>query len=258
MSNDNRIKKNITKITVIVAVCIIALVSTVMASNNNKADKIPVTSDKNIANVESSAANTNTTGALPAKTSGTVPEYIGEAKAKTIVLAKVPKATIAKINLEQDNGRAEYDGEAYLSNVKYDFKIDALTGAILEWKTETKSTTQNTAKQNTAKDATSTSITADAKSSPNTAKVNTSSYVGETVARSIALKKVPGATITEIYLENDDGRVEYDGEMYLNNVKYEFTIDAVNGKILEWESDNNDDTSSDDVDNGSDDSEDDD
>jgi uncharacterized membrane protein YkoI len=248
MRNNNRTKNNITKITVIMVLCIIALVSTVLALNN-KVNKLRVTNDKNISSAKSST--TNKTGTPSASNSGNVSDYIGIAKAETIVFAKAPKATIGKIYLEYGDGGAEYNGEAYLGNLKYNFTIDALSGAILAWKTETKSTTPKAA----------TGVTSEEKLSTNTPEVTTkvtpevipkvevSPYIGEAAAKKVALQKVPGAIITEIYLENDDGTVEYDGEMYLNNVEYKFTIDAVTGKILEWESDNideTDDTESDD------------
>jgi uncharacterized membrane protein YkoI len=62
-------------------------------------------------------------------------------------------------------------------------------------------------------------------------------YIGEDAVKEIVLAEVPGATFQEICLENDDGRVDYDVEVTLNNMEYEFTIDALTGKILEQESD---------------------
>ncbi|MBK5246386.1 MAG: PepSY domain-containing protein, partial [Peptostreptococcaceae bacterium] len=66
----------------------------------------------------------------------------------------------------------------------------------------------------------------------------------------------PGATIGKIDLEYDDGKVKYEGEMYLNNLEYKFEIDAVTGAILDWESDSNDDSDSDDEEDSADDAED--
>ena len=62
--------------------------------------------------------------------------YIGVAKAKEIVLQKVPGATITKIELERDDGRVAYEGEAQKGKVEYEFDIDAYTGAILSWEEE--------------------------------------------------------------------------------------------------------------------------
>jgi uncharacterized membrane protein YkoI len=91
--------------------------------------------------------------------------------------------------------------------------LNAVTGAVTEWKSDAKTSTPNA----------------------------TTNYIGVEAAKKIALVKVPGATITEISLEHDDGKVEYDGEMYLNNTEYDFSIDAVTGVISDWEAEVDDD-----------------
>lgn len=153
---------------------------------------------------------------------GTPQVYIGEEAAKAIVLAKVPGATINKIHFEYDDGIAEYDGEAYLDTTKYEFEINAVTGVVSEWNVSVKKTAPT----------------------PKPAEI----YIGVEAAKAIALAKVPGATIKEICLEHDDGKVEYDGEMYLNNTEYDFTIDAVTGAITDWEAEVDDDKDEADVD----------
>ena len=57
---------------------------------------------------------------------------------------------------------------------------------------------------------------------------------------SIVLDRVPGATkndIDELECEYDDGRIEYEGELYYNGYEYEFEIDGATGNILKWEID---------------------
>ncbi|HZK70825.1 MAG TPA: PepSY domain-containing protein, partial [Clostridia bacterium] len=81
---------------------------------------------------------------------------------------------------------------------------------------------------------------------------NTSTYIGIEKVKEILLLRVPGATIAEIDLEYDDGKVKYEGEMYLNNLEYEFEINAVTGAVLDWESDSNDDSELDDENDDSD------
>ena len=58
-------------------------------------------------------------------------------------------------------------------------------------------------------------------------------------ARSLALAKVSCATENDIriHLENDDGRQIYEGEIYYNQMEYEFAIDASTGNIIEWSAD---------------------
>lgn len=58
-------------------------------------------------------------------------------------------------------------------------------------------------------------------------------------ARDLALSKVDGATGNNIHIEEewDDGMHLYEGEIYYNNTKYEFEIDASSGSFLKWSMD---------------------
>ena len=61
---------------------------------------------------------------------------IGEAKAKEIVIEKVPGATDADIyefEKEYDAGRAEYEGSLYYDGYEYEFEIDGTNGNIIKW-----------------------------------------------------------------------------------------------------------------------------
>lgn len=58
---------------------------------------------------------------------------ISEEKAKQIVRAKIPGATITQWELDRDDGREVYEGEAVHGRIEYEFTIDARTGKILEW-----------------------------------------------------------------------------------------------------------------------------
>ena len=54
-------------------------------------------------------------------------------------------------------------------------------------------------------------------------------------AKSIALAQVPGADeshLGEIDLDRENGRMEYEIEIFYNNSKYEYDIDAVTGEIV--------------------------
>lgn len=53
--------------------------------------------------------------------------------------------------------------------------------------------------------------------------------------KEIVLKKVPGATITKLEREYDDGRLIYEGELRKDGWEYDFEIDGATGAILEWE-----------------------
>ncbi|MGI6031189.1 MAG: PepSY domain-containing protein [Eubacteriales bacterium] len=61
-----------------------------------------------------------------------------EEQIRQIALAKVPGATQENIRLEldSDDGRLCYEGKIVYDNMKYEFEIDAYSGAILEWEAE--------------------------------------------------------------------------------------------------------------------------
>lgn len=70
-----------------------------------------------------------------------------------------------------------------------------------------------------------------------------SSDIGYERVKAIVLSKVAGASESDIYeleREYDDGRLEYEGNLYYNGYEYEFEIDGTTGNILQWEIDDDD------------------
>ena len=63
--------------------------------------------------------------------------YISEAEVKKIVekLAGT-SGTFKKLKLESENGTAVYEGKMYSGKTEYEFEIDALTGAVLDWEVD--------------------------------------------------------------------------------------------------------------------------
>ena len=132
-------------------------------------------------------------------------KYIGEAKAKEIMLKKVPGAKIVKFKLDKDD-TPEYEGELTKGNYKYEISVNAKSGKITDYEKE---------------------------------KIKTSSkkLIGEAKAKEIMLKKVPGAKIVKFELDNDK-TPEYEGELRKGNYEYEISVNAITGKITEFEKDN--------------------
>ena len=122
------------------------------------------------------------------------------------------EVTFLKSKLDWDDGRQTYDIEFYTAAYEeYDYEIDVLTGEILSYDFD--------AEGYTPPAAGSIAISADQ-------------------AKEIALAKVPGATVNDIYefeLDRDDGRLEYEGTIWYDGTEYEFTIDGYSGAIREWE-----------------------
>ncbi len=63
-------------------------------------------------------------------------KYIGTKKAKSIASAKVPGATIVKIEFDNDDGRPVYEVEMRDGAMEYDLTIDARSGKILEYESD--------------------------------------------------------------------------------------------------------------------------
>ena len=141
--------------------------------------------------------------------------FIGEAKAKEIALARVPGAQITKLEFDVDDGIPSYDGEMRKDNMEYEFEIHALTGEFLDWETDR----LDDDSQNSAP----------------------ASLIGKDRAKEIALAKAPGAVLVEIELDEDDGVWKYEGELRKGYQEYEFEIDATTGSVLKWKEDTDDD-----------------
>ena len=141
---------------------------------------------------------------------------IGEEAAKTAALTHAglveTDVTFLRSYLEWDDGRQVYDVEFYTADYQeYDYEIDALTGAVLSYDYD--------AEYYGGQSGTGTAITAEE-------------------AKAIALAKVPGATEADIWefsTDRDDGRIEYEGEIIYDGMKYEFEIDGYSGTIRSWE-----------------------
>ena len=71
------------------------------------------------------------------RTPATSSDYIGEAKAKQIVeKAAGTTGVYSEFKLELDDGRALYEGELRSGAMEYEFEIDAVTGAIVDWEAD--------------------------------------------------------------------------------------------------------------------------
>lgn len=65
-------------------------------------------------------------------------KIITEKKAMEIVLAKVQGASESdvRMHLDVDDGIQVYEGSIVYNNIEYDFELDANTGDILEWESD--------------------------------------------------------------------------------------------------------------------------
>ena len=97
--------------------------------NSNTNANSNVTTNKN------TSTNVNNNATTNKNTSTTNKTYIGEAKAKSIMLSKVPGATIRSFHFDIDS-TPEYEAELVKDGYEYDLSVNALTGAIREFSKE--------------------------------------------------------------------------------------------------------------------------
>ena len=176
---------------------------------------------------------------------------IGEARAKEIILAKAPGAEITKLVLEEDDGILYYEGYARVDGKLYEFEVKADDGVIRKWELDDDSSNNNYTGNSSGNSGNNSNNNNNSTSTPKptaTPKPTTapSTSISMDEARTLVLKKVPGATITKIELDYDDGRKIYEGEAYKDGYEYEFEINASTGKFIKWEQDWDDDHHDDD------------
>lgn len=137
-------------------------------------------------------------------------------EAKNIALSHAgiaaSEASFTKTKLDYDDGREEYDIEFLSDDYEYEYEIDSQSGAVL-------SNSKEARKRQTISAAEGRITLDDAKNA----------------ALDHAGVSASDATFTKTKLDYDDGREEYDIKFYVGGWKYEYTIDAVTGEIIEFD-----------------------
>lgn len=131
---------------------------------------------------------------------------IGLSKAKELAKEQVPKAKITSVMKKHSDGIDLYKVKMKTDSKKYELKIHARTGKILEYKWELTAQTDNGSK-----------------------------YIGEEKATSIALKKTGSGTVLKVEFDYDDGVPIYEVDIQKGMYEHELEIHAETGKILKHE-----------------------
>lgn len=125
-------------------------------------------------------------------------------KAKKLAKKQVKNASITSIMRKHSDGIDVYRVKMKTGSKKYELKLHARTGKVLEyeWELVTKASKK---------------------------------YIGEAKAKSIALKKVGKGTVIKIDFDYDDGVPVYEVDIIKGEFEYEVEIHAKTGKILKFE-----------------------
>ncbi len=172
---------------------------------------------------------------ISAKGEASKKQYIGEEKAYGIAFNKAGvKANEVQglfADIETDDGVMIYEIEFTANGYEFEVEIHATTGDILSFDKD---------------EAKGFSITPSAPA-PETTEKSVTEVIGKEEAKKIALNKA-GVTQSNITnytckLDDDDGVKVYEIEFYSGNYEYDVEIDALTGKIRDYENsyeDNND------------------
>lgn len=133
-------------------------------------------------------------------------------EASKIAHAQVANGTIIKIELDSDDGQRYYEIEMHTNDQEVEIEIDAYSGKVIMIEYER--------------------LEGSSKGS--------SDIISMDEAKKIALAKEPTAKITDIELDEDDGKYYYEIEMETSKYEIELEIDAHSGKIIDLDYDDRD------------------
>ena len=144
--------------------------------------------------------------------------FISESEATEIAIkdAGIQKSDITglRVRLKVDDGVNQYEVDFYVGNKEYDYKINAIDKSIL---------------------SKTTNIDDDFRQDK--ISENSDPIISKDEAIKIAMAQVKGSLPSDvrIHLENEDGKIIYEGSIVYNETEYDFEINALTGNILEWQ-----------------------
>jgi len=179
--------------------------------------------------------NANKASAINTVALSSTKKQIGVEGAKQIALAHAKVAlkdvTFIKAEIDYEDGIKVYDIDFYSGNVEYDYEINAATGSILsvDWDIEDYSIP--------APEPAPTEVPAPAPAptaAPSPTQPAAPSTISADRAKQIALSHagVGGANFIKVELDTDDGVQVYEIEFKVENVEYEYDINAISGEII--------------------------
>ena len=118
----------------------------------------------------------------------------------------------SRVKPDRDDGLMIFEVEFITTDgVEYDYDISQADGTILSFNQEAHV--------------------------PYNPAAGTEGLISEDQARQAVIDRVPGASAENVavFMDEDDGRLEYEGHLAYDNMLYEFTIDAYSGAVIEWE-----------------------
>lgn len=171
-------------------------------------------------------------------------------EAKQIAMAHVNLAqkdvTFVKTKLDNEDNRIVYKIEFVISNIEYDYEIDAVSGEIISSDSDVeddnkKIQTETSQQQNSADHSNKDKAKGSQEHSTAQTQAPTAaptqpapSKISVERAKQIAVSHagVSGASFTKVELDTDDGIAVYDIEFKVGNTEYDYEINAASGAII--------------------------
>lgn len=171
-------------------------------------------------------------------------------EAKQIALAHANLAqkdvTFVKTKLDNEDNRIVYKIEFVISNIEYDYEIDAVSGEIISSdsdveddnkKIQTETSQQQNSADHSNKDKAKGSqehSTAQTQASTAALTQQAPSKISMERAKQLAVSHagVSDASFTKVELDTDDGIAVYEIEFKVGNTEYDYEINAASGAII--------------------------
>ncbi|WP_425755808.1 PepSY domain-containing protein [Ihubacter sp. rT4E-8] len=192
---------------------------------------------------------------------GDTSKFLSYDEVEKLVIKAAGGGFVKDIDLEKEHGKYIYEVELIKDHIEYDYIVDPETGKVT-LENEHDSYFDYDDDHDDGEIVKPGTTGGNGSNSGNTGNSSNSGSSSNRIsyekAKSIVLAKIPGATITKLKLEKDDGIYIYEGEAILNGYEYEFEINASSGVIIDWDKERIDDDDDDDWDDDWDDDDDDD
>ncbi|MDO5554239.1 MAG: PepSY domain-containing protein [Planctomycetia bacterium] len=140
-------------------------------------------------------------------------------EAKTILLTKVPNATVYQLEWDMNKDLVFYTGCLQKEGMEYDYVLDAYTGHLVAWKEHPIDSTTS------AELPEETNVIAEGPK-----------YLTKHDVQEIVRQRVPGARIVALDRYSDEKGAWYEGRMIKSKKWYTFSVDAISGEIIDWDS----------------------
>lgn len=164
---------------------------------------------------------------------GGIQAVLTEQDAKNVVLKEIPQAQFVSAYLEWDDGMQEYKINFYADNIVGKYQINAQNGMIVDREIKFVEN-QTTVIAPTVQQPV---VQIPVIQQPVVQAPAQTNIISIEQAKQIAQSKAPNATLVKIKLDEDDGKLQYEGELKEGHIEYEFEIDATTGIIIEWDVD---------------------